>query len=125
MFAAAKTLHIFAVALSIGLFGVRAVWMIARSPCLQRGWVRILPHIIDTVLFLSGISLVALTGRYPLPAWLAAKLVAVGLYIIFGSLALRRAPTRALRLVSLVAALVAASYVVLAALTRSALLGVV
>ena len=99
--------------------------MLAASPRLQARWVRVAPHVVDTVLLASGVWLVILTGRYPLPDWLIAKLAGLVCYIVLGSLALRRAPTRDLRVVSLVGALLAACYVVLAALARSALPGLV
>ena len=124
MFAVAKTVHIATVVITIGFFMVRAAWMLDVSPLLGRRWVRVVPHVIDTLLFFSGVALVALTQRYPLPGWLIAKLTGLVVYIVLGSLALRRAPTEALRVVSLAGALLAVSYVVMVALTRSALLGI-
>ncbi len=122
MFLFAKALHITTVVASISLFVLRAAWMIESSPRLNQTWVRIVPHVVDTVLLASGIALVWLTGNYPLPGWLIAKLTGLALYVILGSLALRRAPSMDLRLVSLVGALTAVCYVVMVALTRSALL---
>ena len=124
MFAVVKAVHITTVVTTISFFMVRAVWMIESSPRLEQRWVRTVPHVIDTVLFLSGAVLVLLTDRYPLPGWLIAKLGGLAVYIVLGSLALRRAPTQELRIVSLVGALLAVSYVIMVALTRSALLGV-
>jgi uncharacterized membrane protein SirB2 len=124
MFVFAKAVHITTIVTSISFFLLRAIWMIESSPQLQRRWARIAPHAIDTLLLASGVSLVMLTDSYPLPDWLIAKLSGVVVYIVLGSLALRRAPTPNLRLVSLVGALMAVCYVVMVAVTRSALLGV-
>ena len=124
MFAVIKTVHLVTVVSSISFFLVRAVWMVESPARLHERWVRIAPHMVDTVLLASGVLLVLMTGRYPLPDWLLAKLAGLVCYIVLGSLALRRAPSLKLRLLSLVGALAAVCYVVLAAVTRSALLGV-
>jgi len=53
-------------------------------------WVKWLPHVIDTGILLSGLSLIKLTGFTPLNShWLALKLVLLLAYIIFGAFALR------------------------------------
>ncbi len=125
MFAVTKTVHLVTVITSLSFFVLRAVWMVRAAARLNAAWVRIAPHVIDTGLLASGVLLVVETGRYPLPAWLIAKLIGLLCYIALGSLALRRAPTLTLRVASLAGALVAACYVVLVALTRSVLLGVI
>ena len=125
MFAMTKTLHLVTVITSLSFFVLRAFWMVQTAARLNARWVRITPHVIDTALFVSGVLLVVQTGRYPLPDWLVAKFIGLLCYIVFGSLALRRAPTLTLRVVSLAGALVAGCYVVLVALTRSVLLGVI
>ena len=49
-----------------------------------------LPHINDTLLLITGITLAIITGFNPLVhTWLAAKLVALVFYIGFGMLALK------------------------------------
>lgn len=110
-------LHVGCAIVSVGFFLVRAGWMIQRSALLQRLWVRVAPHVVDTVLFVTG---VLLAQRVEWPSWLIVKLAAVISYIIFGALALRRAPSRQLQLASLVVALVSVAYVISVALTRSA-----
>ena len=123
MYAVTKGFHYLTVVISIGFFLVRAAWMVQDSSRLGELWVRIAPHAVDTVLLVTGVLLVIQTERYPLPDWLLAKLTAVLFYIVLGSLALRRAPTRTWRIVSLGGALVAAGYVVSVAFTRSTLPG--
>jgi uncharacterized membrane protein SirB2 len=52
---------------------------------------RVLPHIVDTLLLGSAIWLTLLLHQYPLThAWLTAKLVALLLYIVFGHMALKK-----------------------------------
>ncbi|MGB5591316.1 MAG: SirB2 family protein, partial [Gammaproteobacteria bacterium] len=48
MYPALKHLHVTCAALSLGLFLLRGWWMVRFPARLQRRWVRILPHVIDT-----------------------------------------------------------------------------
>ncbi len=115
-----KNLHIGCVMLSGAGFLLRGLWMLADSPWLQRPSVRVLPHLVDTVLLTSAIALAVLSGQYPFAAaWLTAKLVGLLIYIGCGTMALKRAPSKAQRAVFLVAALTAFAYIVTVALTRS------
>ena len=117
-----KQAHVLFALTSLVGFVLRGYWMIAGSPRLQRRWVQVAPHFVDTFLLLSGVWLVLASGLYPTQQpWLAAKLVALVFYIVLGSLALKRGKTRAIRLVAFVAALGAFAYISSAALTRQPL----
>ncbi len=61
LFTAVLYLHIATVAVSVGLFVLRYWWMYHQSPLLNQRWVRIAPHCSDTLLFLSGAGLMAIT----------------------------------------------------------------
>ena len=52
-----KVVHVTCAVLSISGYLLRGVWMIRASPWLQKKWVRIVPHIIDTALLGSAILL--------------------------------------------------------------------
>lgn len=122
LYVALKHLHLTSAGLSLLLFIVRGIWMLMDSGWLQRRWVRIVPHVIDTVLLASAIGLIVLTHQYPwAQPWLAAKLVALVIYIVLGSIALKRGRTRGLRVAAWIAALLVFAYIVAAALTRSPL----
>ena len=54
MYLTLKFLHVGAAALTVTGFAVRGYWMLIDSAALQRSWVRVLPHVIDTVFLLSG-----------------------------------------------------------------------
>ena len=117
-----KHLHVTFVALSFFLFLVRGVWMIRESPMLARRWVRIAPHVVDTVLLASAVALAFLLRLNPLDApWLAAKIAGLVIYIGLGTVALRRGRTRGVRIAAWVAALAVFAYIVSAAVTRQAL----
>ena len=96
--------------------------MILDSPRLSRRWVRIVPHVIDTVLLLSAVGLVVHIRQYPFgSAWLTAKVVALLFYIGLGMVALRFGRTLAIRTSAWVLALVVFAYIVSVAVTRSPL----
>jgi uncharacterized membrane protein SirB2 len=115
-----KTIHVASVALSLGGFLARGLLMLADSPLLAARWVRIAPHVVDTVLLGSALWLAVLIGQYPfVDGWLTAKTLGLLAYIGFGVVALRAGRTKGVRAAAFVAALAAAAYVVSVALTRS------
>ena len=114
-----KILHLSCVMFSFCLFFLRGLWVLRASPLIRHNWVRITPHIIDTVLLGSAITLAVRLDISPLSApWLMAKIIALVLYIVLGSIALKRAKTRRVQLWAWVAALTLFIYIVLTALTH-------
>lgn len=119
MYLAIKHIHVATVVLSFSLFFIRGLWMIADSPRLQRGWVRVLPHVNDTILLASAITLTTLVEQYPFTNnWLTAKVLALLLYIGLGMVALRRGKTRKVRVAAWIGALIAFAYIVSVAISR-------
>ncbi|MBE0620177.1 MAG: SirB2 family protein [Burkholderiales bacterium] len=117
-----KYLHVGCVALSGAGFMLRGAWMMRASPMLARRWVRIAPHVVDTVLLASAIALAILIGQYPLAhGWLTAKVLGLVAYIALGSIALRRGHTRRVRIAAFCAALLVFAYIVAVAMTKSVL----
>jgi uncharacterized membrane protein SirB2 len=118
-FSLLKQLHLSTIALTLALFVLRGVWMMRESPRLHARWVRIVPHLNDTLLLASGISLAILTRQYPLlNGWLSAKLFALFLYIVLGTIALKRGQTQGQRIAAWIAALLVFCYMVSVAITR-------
>ena len=118
---ALKHLHIAFAVLSGSFFLLRGLWMLADSALLQRRWVRVLPHAVDTLLLASALALVLWSGQYPFAQpWLTAKLLALIVYIGLGTLALKRGKTKSIRTLALLAALATLAYIVAVALTRQA-----
>lgn len=112
-----KPLHIALVVISLSGFALRAFWMINGSSWLSRRPTRILPHIVDTLLLISGIALAWVSGWSPLThGWLAAKLLALIGYIVFGARALRHRS-----LPALTAAAVLAAYMLYTAISKQGL----
>ena len=120
--ASLKFLHLSCVLLSYSLFFLRGLWVLRVSPIIQQRWVRIAPHIIDTVLLGSAITLAVQLGISPLAApWLLAKIIALLLYIVLGSIALKHGKTRRVKLIAWLAAQAIFFYIVLTALAHDPL----
>ncbi len=116
-----KELHQFCVILTFTSFFFRGLWMMQNSPWLQKWWVKIAPHLIDTVLLASGITLAYHLHQYPLTdGWLTAKFFGLLLYIILGNIALRRGKTKTIRVTAWLGAMGIFSYMVTVALKRLA-----
>ncbi len=114
-----KNSHIFCVVLTFISFSVRGLWMILETPWLQQRWVKIVPHLIDSVLLATGIALVIMLHQYPgVETWLTVKFVALLAYIIIGTIALKRGKTKTIRVIAWIGALGAFFYMVKVALTR-------
>jgi len=121
MYTIAKHIHLTTIALSIVGFLLRLVWKLTGLPRADGKLVKVLPHVNDSILFFSGLYLVWLTGQYPWQhAWLAAKVVALLLYIYLGAKALRAAANRP-RLLFGGAAVATYLYMVSVALSKSQL----
>jgi uncharacterized membrane protein SirB2 len=117
-----KNLHLATLTITLALFLLRGAWMMADSPRLQSRWVRIVPHVNDTLLLLSGIALAVLIQQYPLVhGWLTAKLFALIAYIVLGTVALKRGKTKPQRIVAWFAALGVFGYMVAVALAHDPL----
>ena len=117
-----KHFHMGFAAISGALFLVRGLWMLAASPMLQRGWVKSLPHMVDSLLLASAIALAWWSGQSPWASpWLGAKVVALVAYILLGSVALKYGKTRLLRAGAFAAALGCFAYIVTTAVTKNPL----
>ncbi|MEZ8141545.1 invasion protein [Enterovibrio norvegicus FF-33] len=91
MYAALKHSHFLFIALSVSLFILRFAWLMMGSKMLEKKWVKVVPHIIDTGLLATGIALIAITGFIPFTpsaVWMTEKLTCVLAYIALGYVAL-------------------------------------
>lgn len=114
-----KHTHVLLALLTAASFCLRGYWMLVGSPLLGARWTRILPHTVDTLLFLTGLGMAFGLGISPVAQpWLAAKLVAIVLYVVLGSLALKRGRSYGQRVLALALSLLVLAYVFAVALTR-------
>lgn len=118
---ALKAVHVSCAIASFVLFFVRGVWMMRGSALLQRTWVKVVPHLVDTTLLASAIAMAVMSRQYPFVAgWLTAKVVALILYIGLGMVALKFGRTLRIRIVAWIAALMVFAYIVAVAVMRNA-----
>lgn len=118
MYSIIKSLHLLCVVLSISGFVVRVYLRQRESPMMQQRWIRVLPHINDTVLLGSALSMALMSAQYPFVApWLTAKVTGLLVYIALGVVALRGTTPR-IRLSAGVSAVAVFAWIVSVALTR-------
>lgn len=116
------TVHLSCVALSIGLFALRAGLALAGRSWRSVAALRVLPHLNDTLLFVAGVMLCVITRQWPWEQpWLAAKLLTLVAYVVLGARALRPDLGTRVRAVRVALALAAAGAIVVQALTRQPL----
>jgi len=114
-----KGAHVSAVVLSGLGFVLRYLLVRPGSAAARTAWVRIAPHVVDTALLATGIGLAWQMHANQLGfSWLGAKLVGLALYILFGTVALKRGPTARTRAGAFLAALACYAYIVSVAMTK-------
>ena len=112
--------HVTSALLSICGFIFRGILRFSGSDLVNRKWLKITPHIIDTVLIVSAIMLYLRSGLELLSTpWLLAKIVALLLYIALGLIAFRFGKTRTIRLVAFFEAIFVFAYIIGVAVTKN------
>lgn len=121
MYIAVKHIHLTCIVLSLCLFLLRGYWSLLSPKRLEKLWVKVVPHIVDTLLLISAITLVFLLQQYPfIEHWLTAKVLALFAYIGFGTFAIKRSKSQQGKIVALIFSLACFAYIVAVAVTRSA-----
>jgi uncharacterized membrane protein SirB2 len=116
-----KGLHITCAITSYTLFFLRGIWSFRGSPIMRQRWVRIVPHIVDTLLLVLAIALAFAINQYPfVDAWLTAKVLGMFLYIGLGFVALKYGKTRTRRILAWLIAQTVFAYIVLVAISHNA-----
>ena len=88
---------------------------------MNKKWVKIVPHINDTILLITAIMLAVGIQQYPFTQdWLTAKFIALLLYIVFGTFALKRAKERKNKIIFFILSILTFSYIIGVALNRTA-----
>ncbi|MCK5728282.1 MAG: SirB2 family protein [Methylococcales bacterium] len=116
------TFHIVFVFISLASFTLRVLLLALKPALLQTKLFKITPHIIDTVLLLSGLNLVFqnqwLQGDF---SWIIAKFLALLVYIGFGVMVMRMTGIK--RWLAFVMALSLYGYIIAIAVTKYSFLG--
>ncbi len=117
---AVKTLHEVAVLLSFCGFVARGGAAIAGAAWVRGRLARTLPHVVDTVLLASALTLVVIARLNPLTTpWLVAKILGLVAYIGLGTVALRPATPRGVRVTAWIGALLVFAWIVSVAFSKS------
>jgi len=112
-------LHLATVSASVGLFALRGSGVLLGMRWPMRPLARRLSVFIDVWLLLAGGLLWWLMQHHPVHnAWLGTKLVLLVVYIVLGSLALKRAHTRRAKAAFFVAALACVAFMASIAMQR-------
>ena len=81
--------------ISVSLFTLRFVWLLANSAQRDKKWLKIAPHVVDTFLLLLGLAMAVKLAINPLEQlWLMEKILAVVAYIFTGYYTLKLARNR-------------------------------
>ena len=116
-----KSIHVGSVGLSIAGFVARGVLMLRGSRLLGARFVRVAPHVVDSVLLASALWLAWFLHQYPfVSGWVTAKVLGLLAYIALGTIALRRGSTRRVRAAAFAAALATVAYIVTVAIAHDA-----
>mgnify|MGYP001078224287 CR=1 FL=1 len=108
-----RFIHIAAVIASGSLFFVRGLAVNLGAQWAMAAPLRYLSYAIDTVLLAAAVMLAAMLHQYPfVHGWLTTKVLLLVVYIVLGSLALKRARTQRMRWVAFLAALLVFGYIV-------------
>jgi uncharacterized membrane protein SirB2 len=117
-----KHLHITLAVLSISLFIYRFILTLIASKNLDRKWLKISPHVIDTFLLIVGISLAVKLHINPMEQlWLAEKILALFAYIFTGYYTLKLARNKPMQILGFLGALGWVMLIIRLAMTREAI----
>ncbi len=117
-YSALKDVHVATVVITAVLFSLRFVCRLAGRPLCGTFW-RVGPHVNDTLLLASALTMTVLSGQYPfVQPWLTAKVLLLIAYIVFGTYAVKRARSLPGIAISGMAALLALAAIATSALTR-------
>lgn len=108
-----KWVHVAAVLTSGGLFALRGIAMLAGARWYMAAPLRYLSYTIDTVLLTAAMMLATVLHQYPfVNGWLTTKVLLLVVYVMLGSLALKRGATHSARAWSFGAALVVYGFII-------------
>lgn len=108
-----KAVHVISVVLSGSLFMLRGILMLVRSRFTHHAALRFPSYAIDTVLLTTALMLVAVLHAYPfVQHWLTVKVLLLVVYIVLGTIALKRGRTRGAQVAAYFGALFVFAFIV-------------
>ena len=123
MYELVKYTHLTTIVLSVVLFLLRFVLNTMQSVTLQKKWLKVVPHIVDTLLLVSAATLCVMLKQYPfVDAWVTEKLIALVMYVFMVTLALKLGHTGFMRGIGLIGALSWIAYAGMVAVSKQPIL---
>ena len=117
-----KLVHMSAVALSVSGFVVRGAASLLGAHWVRGRLAKTIPHLVDTVLLASAITLAWMLRLRPDQApWLMAKIIGLVAYVVLGVIALRPGRPLSVRATAWVVALAVVAWIISVAITKSQL----
>lgn len=115
-----KLIHLSCAVLTLIGFVGRGILVYRHSPYLSRRWLKIAPHIIDTLLLGSAIYMAINLSLIPWESsWLGVKILLVLVYIGLGMVAMNPRYQTPTRLIAWASGILVFIYIVSIALTKS------
>lgn len=116
-----KHLHMTFAVISILGFMARGLLSILDSSIMQKRWIKIAPHINDTLLLVSALVIMVQMQQYPfVHGWLTAKVVGLLVYIGLGVMTIR-GKTNTVKVPAYLAAILVFAYIMSVAFSKNAL----
>jgi uncharacterized membrane protein SirB2 len=117
-------IHMLTVLLSISGFIFRGFLLFSGSSMRNKKWIKIAPHVNDTILLISAITLIFQRSLFPTEQpWLMAKIIGLLVYIGLGMVAFRFGKTRNQRMLAWLGAIAVFAYIYGLAVTKQVSLG--
>ena len=103
--------HIAFAVVSVSIFGLRGLLMLAGSAYANSAWLKYPSYTVDTLLLTAALMLTNVIHQYPFQAgWLTMKVLLLVVYVVLGSVALKRGRNRRARIGAFVAALLTVGF---------------
>jgi uncharacterized membrane protein SirB2 len=101
-----RHVHITLAILSVSIFTLRGLLMLAQSRHVQSPWLKYPSYTVDTLLLTAAAMLMTVIHQYPFQTgWLTMKVALLVVYVGLGTVALKRGRTPGVRAAAFVAAL--------------------
>jgi len=121
MYAILKHSHLLIISLAFIAFFLRGILMMCNSAAANHKVFKVLPHILYTLLLVTGVGLAVILHVSPLQQpWLLAKIIALIVYVLLAVLTFKH-PSPTMRKILWLLALSVFAYMVSVALSKNAL----
>lgn len=115
-----RHIHLTFVGISVFGFLIRGLWIIIESPLMKAKLVKILPHVIDTILLVSALVLAVKMGiKLSEHPWLQAKIAGLIVYVVLGVIAFKPTRPKKVRIIAFALAVVSVFFIISAAVSKS------